>query len=197
MLRLANYTKLKLPLIQKGRDAEKAEAAWKKEVNGLKTEVKSLKDQLADEKKEHDRALKAERDAPDKRVDAAVKAALENASPQIIQNYKESDEFMNFSLDYLGRGVRTTAKWASYKEQQVGSLKSEDFVGLWLDDPLFGQSLQEVELASATAAEVTETVAEEAEDADAEEVTTADPAPEAAAETPALEEADPIHVLES
>lgn len=157
LLRLSNYTKRKLLLIQKGVDSEKEVADLKAKIDKLEVDLKEKDRLMSDAAKAHDKALKDDQARQQGKVDAAVKAALEEATPQIIEDYKNSDEFVDFSFDYLGRGIQATAKWAAYKEQEVGSLKAGDFIGLRFADPLFAKSLREVEQVNAAAAEVIET----------------------------------------
>ena len=160
MHQFVNWTLKKLPLIEKGKEAEKVQDSLNAEVDRLKTafegsdkKVKQLEKEISKLKKDHTSALKAKDDVLQQKVDAAVKAALEDASEKILADYKVSDEFISFGFEYLERGVKATGKWAVAKEKESGSLAASDFVGLGFANPQFAQALQEVEEEVAAPAE--------------------------------------------
>ena len=147
-----NWTLKKLPLIDKGKEAERVQSSLNAEVDRLKTvsansdnKIKQLEREISKLKKDHASDLKAKDDLLQQKVDAAVKAALEDASEQIIAEYKASPQFMAFSFEYLERGVKATGRWAAMKEKEVGKLTSSDFVDLSFADPQFSQALEELE----------------------------------------------------
>ena len=147
-----NWTLRKLPLIEKGKEAEKVQSTLNAEIDRLKTvsassdnKVKLLEKEISKLKKDHASDLKAKDDLLQQKVDAAVKAALDDASEKIIADYKASPEFMAFAFQYLERGVKATSRWAATKEMEVGKLASSDFVDLSFADPQFAQALEELE----------------------------------------------------
>ena len=149
---LSNWTLKNLPLIKKGKEAEKSQSSLAAEVERLKSElqqsegkVKGLEKNISQLAKDHSKALKAKDDVLQQKVDSAVKAALEDASGQAVADYKASDEFMGFGFEYLGRGIKATAKWAEVREKEVGTLKASDFDGLGFADPVFAKVLLQVE----------------------------------------------------
>ena len=156
-----NWTLGKLPLIEKGREAEKNEAALNTEVANLKAAlaaseatVKGLQQDMGKMKTDHDAALKAQTDSLQSKVDVAVKAALEDASESFLREYKVSDEFISFGFEYMERGVKAACVWAAMKEKESGTLAAADFVGLGFADPMLARALEEVEEGGAAPSEV-------------------------------------------
>ena len=106
MHHLSNWTLRKLPLIQKGQEAEKVQSTLNAEIDCLKSEVKDsekkvrgLEKDISQLGKDHAAALKD--DVLQQKVNSAVRAALDDASEKIISDYKSSDEFMSFGFAYL------------------------------------------------------------------------------------------------
>lgn len=152
MHHLSNWTLKKLPLIQKGKEAEKAQSALNAEIDRLKSDlkasegkVKGLEKDISLLNKEHAKALKAKDESLQQKVSSAVKAALGDASEKIIADYKVSDEFVGYGFEYLERGIKATARWAEAKEKEVGTLKASDLVGLGFGDAQFAKALQDLE----------------------------------------------------
>ena len=124
-----NWTLGKLPLIEKGREAEKNEAVLHTEVANLKVAlmaseatVKGLQKDMDKMKADHNTALKAQTDSLQRKVDVDVKATLDDASESLLRKYKVSDEFVSFSLEYLKRGIKATNRWDAMKQESYGSV---------------------------------------------------------------------------